>query len=53
MARPSLGQLLWASDNNRPLHVDGSGVATRDGNGYPKPETRWVKILLGHGYGGF
>jgi hypothetical protein len=25
----------------------------RDGNGYPKPETRWVKTLLGHGYGGF
>jgi hypothetical protein len=25
----------------------------RDGNGYPKPEIRWVKTLLGHGYGGF
>jgi hypothetical protein len=25
----------------------------RDGNGYPKPETRWVKTLLGHGYDGF
>jgi hypothetical protein len=28
MARPSLGQLLWASDSTRPLHVDGSGAAT-------------------------
>jgi hypothetical protein len=28
-------------------------VTVRDGNGYPKPETRWVKTLLGHGYGGF
>jgi hypothetical protein len=28
MARPSLGRLLWASDNTRPLHVGGSGAAT-------------------------
>jgi hypothetical protein len=28
MARPSLGRLLWASNSTRPLHVDGSGVAT-------------------------
>jgi hypothetical protein len=28
-------------------------VRPRDGNGYPKPETRWVKTLLGHEYGGF
>jgi hypothetical protein len=26
-------------------------VRSRDGNGYPKPETRWVFTLLGHGYG--
>jgi hypothetical protein len=33
----------------------GSGYeyGSRDGNGYPKPETRWAKTLLGHGYGGF
>jgi hypothetical protein len=28
-------------------------ISRRDGNGYPKPETRWVKTLLGHEYGGF
>jgi hypothetical protein len=28
-------------------------ITSRDGNGYPKPETRWVKTLLGHGYDGF
>jgi hypothetical protein len=26
-------------------------AADRDGNGYPKPETRWVFTLLGDGYG--
>jgi hypothetical protein len=26
-------------------------VATRDGNGYPKPETRWVFTPLGYGFG--
>jgi hypothetical protein len=26
-------------------------VIGRDGNGYPKPETRWVFTLLGDGYG--
>jgi hypothetical protein len=25
----------------------------RDGNGYPKTKTRWVKTLLGHEYSGF
>ncbi|KAL6635019.1 hypothetical protein ACP70R_027690 [Stipagrostis hirtigluma subsp. patula] len=24
---------------------------TRDGNGYPRPETQWVFTLLGHGFG--
>jgi hypothetical protein len=28
MARPSLGQLHWASGSTRPLHVDGSEAAT-------------------------
>jgi hypothetical protein len=27
------------------------GPSTRDGNGYPKPETRWVFTLLGYGFG--
>jgi hypothetical protein len=36
-----------------PPHSLGLSCAGRDGNGYPKPETRWVKTLLGHGYGGF
>jgi hypothetical protein len=37
----------WAH-NGSPL-----ALIVRDGNGYPKPETWWVKTLLGHGYGGF
>jgi hypothetical protein len=32
---------------------ENEAARSRDGNGYPKPETRWVKTLLGHGYGGF
>jgi hypothetical protein len=35
------------------LRTCADNVWARDGNGYPKPETRWVKTLLGHGYGGF
>jgi hypothetical protein len=33
--------------------IGGSGgiPRSRDGNGYPKPETRWVFTLLGDGYG--
>jgi hypothetical protein len=27
------------------------GVVSRDGNGYPKPETRWVFTPLGYGFG--
>src|SRR5689334_14907715 len=26
-------------------------AVTRDGNGYPKPETRWVFTPLGYGFG--
>jgi hypothetical protein len=26
-------------------------IRRRDGNGYPKPETRWVFTLLGYGFG--
>jgi hypothetical protein len=26
-------------------------IGTRDGNGYPKPETRWVFTPLGYGFG--
>jgi hypothetical protein len=26
-------------------------LLTRDGNGYPKPETRWVFTPLGYGFG--
>jgi hypothetical protein len=32
---------------------DVRAIIHRDDNGYPKPETRWVKTLLRHGYGGF
>jgi hypothetical protein len=28
-----------------------SDVGIRDGNGYPKPETRWVFTPLGYGFG--
>jgi hypothetical protein len=28
MTRPSLGQLLWASNSTRPHHMGGSGAAT-------------------------
>ena len=27
------------------------GLMVKDGNFYPIPETRWVKTLLGQGYG--
>ena len=28
-----------------------NNIVRRDGNGYPKPETRWVFTLLGAGFG--
>jgi hypothetical protein len=30
---------------------DGPVVATRDGNGYPKPQIRWVFTPLGYEFG--
>jgi hypothetical protein len=29
----------------------GSGARSRDGNGYPRPVTRWVFLPLGGGFG--
>jgi hypothetical protein len=28
-------------------------MVTKDGNGYPKPDIRWIKPLLGHEYNNF
>jgi hypothetical protein len=31
--------------------LESGSVPIRDGNGYPKPETRWVFTPLGYGFG--
>jgi hypothetical protein len=33
------------------LHSRAASLVSRDGNGYPLPETRWVFALLGYGFG--
>jgi hypothetical protein len=44
--------LIWSVPDNTEWHSCGvMVVGLRDGNGYPKPETRWVFTLLGYGFG--
>jgi hypothetical protein len=52
----SQGQVLCHKEGALDCHPDlghagSSSVDPRDGNGYPKPETRWVFTLLGYGFG--
>jgi hypothetical protein len=41
---------LFAPGAHRWTYIALIGIA-RDGNGYPKPETRWVFTPLGYGFG--
>jgi hypothetical protein len=41
-----------ASSTAEPVpRLEATLLTTRDGNGYPKPETRWVFTPLGYGFG--
>jgi hypothetical protein len=40
-------RLWWISSSPTSLIMHGA----RDGNGYPRPDTRWVFTLLGYIYG--